>query len=84
MNVLECLALGIPSIISEEGFESWPEFKNFDLISTCTWKSSQEFENILAKFENISETQRKFSISSIENSISIVKHVDNLIGNLPE
>ena len=84
MNVLECLALGIPSIISEEGFESWPEFKNFDLISTCTWKSSKEFENILTKFENISEAQRKISISSIKNSISIVKHVDNLIGNLPE
>jgi hypothetical protein len=37
LNVLECLALGIPSIISVEGYETWPEFKNMSLINMSNW-----------------------------------------------
>jgi len=37
LNVLECLALGIPSIISVEGFETWPEFRGSEMIYTTNW-----------------------------------------------
>jgi len=41
LNVLECLSLGIPSIISYDSFETWPEFKNNKMIHTTSWKEEE-------------------------------------------
>jgi len=72
LNVLECVYLGIPSIISRENFESWPELRNSILCSTTGW-STLELVEIVEKLRNVSrevlveESQRLRSIISIEN-----------------
>lgn len=49
-NVLECIALGIPSLVSQEGFESWPELKNSILCKVTMW-DWQEIEQVLLELE---------------------------------
>lgn len=36
MNVLEFIAPGMQGIISNEGFESWPEIKGNPIVQVCT------------------------------------------------
>lgn len=46
LNVLESCVLAIPSLISIEGFETWPELKNSNLIALTDWSSKGTFEAI--------------------------------------
>jgi hypothetical protein len=42
MNVLEMISQGIPSLISKEGFESWPELQDSELVKVVDWNNSEE------------------------------------------
>lgn len=46
LNVLESVALGIPSLISMEGFETWPELRTSKLIALTDWSSEGAAEAI--------------------------------------
>jgi glycosyltransferase involved in cell wall biosynthesis len=46
LNVLECLALGIPSIISQDNFVGWPELKGSILCVTTDWSRQDVIEKI--------------------------------------
>lgn len=71
-NVLECIFLGIPSLISEEKFETWPEFEGSILCHTTTWDE----DDVISKVSEImklpvadlnNEKVRLRSIISIED-----------------
>jgi hypothetical protein len=47
MNVLEMISLGIPSLISSEGFESWPEFKGSVLVRVVDWSNDLEIKQVV-------------------------------------
>lgn len=75
LNVLECVALGIPSIISIEGFETWPEFRKSILVNTSTWKK----EEVKRTLDSLSSTPRSSFIQESQKflgSISIERHCE--------
>lgn len=82
MNVLEFLALGVPSLISKEGFESWPELEKSVLIETCNWFNSTEVDNKLNKLLNVDETRARDESLRLRESISIERHVTNLVSQI--
>ena len=82
MNVLEFLALGVPSLISKEGFESWPELEKSVLIETCNWFNSTEVDNKLNKLLNLDETSARDESLRLRESISIERHVTNLVSQI--
>ena len=84
MNVLEFLALGVPSLISKEGFESWPELEKSALIETCNWLNSIEVDDKLNKLLNIDETSARDESLKLRESISIERHVTNLVSQMIE
>lgn len=84
MNVLEFLALGVPSLISKEGFESWPELEKSVLIETCNWLNSIEVDDKLNILLNIDETSARDESLKLRESISIERHVTNLVSQMIE
>ena len=72
INVLECIALGIPSIISYDNFDGWPELRTTVLCVTTDWQRS----DLTSKIDRLSamkistlraESERLISVVSIEN-----------------
>jgi hypothetical protein len=55
LNVLECIALGIPSVVSYEGYESWPEFRHSILCIMTNW----EYDDVLPKIDDLSRVPAK-------------------------
>jgi hypothetical protein len=82
MNVLEFLALGVPSLISAEGFESWPELEKSVLIETCNWSDSVEVENKLNKLLSINEPSARAESLKLREFISIEQHIMNVVSNM--
>jgi glycosyltransferase involved in cell wall biosynthesis len=78
LNVLECLALGIPSMISEEGFESWPELQNSAAIFVTNW----EIDETVRAIRKITESNPKIlrtSYNSFHQFISIEQHLNQIL-----
>lgn len=79
MNVLEFLALGVPSLISIEGFQSWPELEKSVLIETCNWFNTLEVDKKANKLLNVDEASARDESLKLRESISIERHVTNLV-----
>lgn len=82
MNVLEFLALGVPSLISIEGFQSWPELEKSILIETCNWFNPLEVNKKANKLLNVDEASAKEESLKLRESISIERHVTNLVSQI--
>lgn len=80
LNVLECLALGIPSVISSEGFETWPELRNSKGIFLTDWVM-QDISNSIKDLFKSSLVLQPSTNNSFRRLISIEQHL-NLIVNL--
>ena len=78
LNVLECLALGIPSLISHEEFWSWPELRNSVLISSTDWEINSAIKKI-NQLSEISEEVRESERIKLISAISIERHITQLI-----
>lgn len=79
MNVLECLTLGIPNLISEENFESWPELRNNPLVLTSNWKDADEVIKKTRILEAIPLSERESYAIQVRPLISISPHIERLI-----
>ena len=82
MNVLEFIALGVPSIISDEGFESWPEIKGNPIVQVCNWDNETEVQKIIQSILNMSQEDKIKSSVMLHEIISIDNHVKNLMRSL--
>jgi hypothetical protein len=82
MNVLEFLALGVPSLISMEGFQSWPELQNSVLIETCDWSNAIEVNNKMNKLLNVDQISVRNEMTKVRDWISIEKHIANLASQM--
>lgn len=78
LNVLEFLVLGIPSLISIESFETYPELKESILISTCDWSNQEDIINKVNSMvtldieEIIRESVKLRKVVSIDNHLSVI------------
>ena len=79
MNVLEMIACGIPSLISEEGFESWPELRNSLLVQVVNWDSKIEVDEAITRALNLSIEERRVATEKLFNTISIEQHVNRIV-----
>jgi hypothetical protein len=74
MNVLEFLAHGVPTMISKEGFESWPKLASSPMVRICDWESADEEIRFIREIESLTEAEIKNEILRITPSISIKTH----------
>lgn len=79
MNVLEMIACGIPSLISEEGFESWPELRDSLLVQVVNWDSKIEVDEAITRALNLSIEERRVATEKLFNTISIEQHVNRIV-----
>lgn len=78
MNVLECIAVGIPSLISREDFWSWPELENSVFVQIADWKDSNLKDKIKAMSE-IADQELESERLKLLPAIGIETHVSNLV-----
>ena len=77
MNVLECIALGIPTLITEEDFLSWPELRNSPLVEITNWdlkESVLKANRLLALSSEIKILESK----KLRSVVSIEKHIESI------
>ena len=87
MNVLEMISQGIPSLISKEGFESWPELRDTELLKIVEWKNSEEVSMAIAAATTLSPELRKSEFNKLAEIISIENHcrrLSNLMRAFPQ
>ena len=74
MNVLEMIAQGVPSIISTENFESWPELQQSILVRAVDWQDSAKLFEELAECLTISAESAELESKKLSSAIEISKH----------
>jgi len=74
MNVLEMIAQGVPSIISTENFESWPELQQSILVRAVDWQDSTKLFEELAKCLIISAKSAQLESKKLSSAIEISNH----------
>jgi hypothetical protein len=82
MNVLELLAVGIPSVISPEDFQSWPELESSVMISTNDWSDEADLESQVSRLCNITENELKAEVERLLPIISISNHINRVVGRM--
>lgn len=82
MNVLELLAVGVPSIISPENFDSWPELKNSLLVRTVDWANRKELYSLWADLSSLESERIHAEVEKLIPVISISSHVDQIVKDL--
>ena len=74
MNVLEMIAQGVPSIISTENFESWPELQQSILVRAVDWQDSAKLFEELSECLTISAESAELESKKLSSAIEISKH----------
>ena len=73
INCLEMACVGIPSLVSQNGLATWPEFKNSELFLEVDWNNSiMVAETIINNFE---KTFSKIKIDEIKKIVDVKNHV---------
>jgi glycosyltransferase involved in cell wall biosynthesis len=78
MNVLEMISQGIPSLISREGFESWPELRATELVKVVDWNNPEEVSITVAAATSLSKESRECEFEKLAEVISIENHCSRL------
>lgn len=78
MNVLEMISQGIPSLISKEGFESWPELEESLLVKVVDWTNSDEVLRQVEASRRLSMQVRNSEFDKLSEVISIENHCRRL------
>lgn len=87
MNVLEMISQGIPSLISKEGFESWPELQETELVKVVDWNNTEEVLSTIESLRKLSSQKRKEEFEKLSEAISIEDHclrLVNLMQSFPQ
>ena len=81
INCLEMACLGIPSLITQSGSETWPELVEMGLLYEVDWNNPESLDSALERAKSFvpDETlvNRAQNLIFIENNLrSIVQHKD--------
>ena len=79
MNVLEMISQGITSLISKEGFESWPELRESVLVKVVDWSNTDEVLRIVETSRNLPIQVRISEFEKLSEVISIENHCRRLV-----
>jgi hypothetical protein len=78
MNVLEMISQGVPSLISSEGFDSWPELRDSPLVKVVDWNNTEEVARIVYESIGLSTKNRDREFKKLARVISIESHCGRL------
>ena len=78
MNVLEMISQGVPSLISSEGFDSWPELRDSALVKVVDWNNTEEVARIVYESIGLSTEDRDREFQKLARVISIESHCGRL------
>ncbi len=78
MNVLEMISQGVPSLISSEGFDSWPELRDSALVKVVDWNNTEEVARIVYESIGLSTKNRDREFKKLARVISIESHCGRL------
>jgi glycosyltransferase involved in cell wall biosynthesis len=79
MNVLEMISQGIPSLISKEGFESWPELQDSELVKVVDWNNTEDVLSTIESSRKLSTQRRREEFEKLSEAISIEDHCRRLV-----
>jgi hypothetical protein len=82
MNVLEFLAVGVPSIISLESFESWPELESSVLVRTVDWRDKESLFSLWGELSSLNASTVQKEVERLIPTISISSHIDRIVKDL--
>jgi len=80
LNVLEMAAIGIPSVVTKEGCETWPELQKYDFVLETSW---EDLESVGVAIQRLLSAQSNFGIDEIRQLIDITNHCNRLLDFLP-
>ncbi|CAB4757444.1 unannotated protein [freshwater metagenome] len=78
MNVLEMISQGVPSLISSEGFESWPELRDSALVKVVDWNNTEEVARMVYESTSLSTEDRNLEFIKLARAVSIDSHCGRL------
>ena len=79
LNVLEFLALGVPSLISQESFLTFPELQDSPLIYVVDWESLSDVKIAFEKAKALDVQERMKEAKHLFSAISIEKHMNTIV-----
>jgi glycosyltransferase involved in cell wall biosynthesis len=74
INVLEMAALGVPSLITKGGAETWPELIKLGIVIEVDWNELDSVANFIKKFKTSfygTDREEIRSIVNIENNLKL-------------
>ena len=77
--MLEFIALGIPNLISQESFLTFPELRNSPLVQVVNWESLRDVEIAFEKAKSLDAEERWKEAKSLLGAISIDNHMDTIL-----
>ena len=82
LNVFEFLALGIPSLISTGGLESYPALKENSLIHQVDWMNETEIVKAISVSSMMTPSQIETAKLHAVKVVSIESHAEFLLGKI--
>lgn len=79
LNCLEMACLGIPSLVTAGGVETWPELKDKGIFVETDWSNLESVISIIKQIQVLSEEDKHFCLKTI----SINRNIEKILG-LPE
>lgn len=76
LNCLELACLGIPSLVSKFGTDTWPELEQIGIIRTVDWHQSAEFDSAIWH-----ASQLNIDLHEIRSLVSIENNLKNILCN---
>lgn len=79
LNVLEFLALGVPSLISQESFLTFPELQDSPLIYVVDWESLSDVKIAFEKAKSLEAQDRMKEAKQLSTAVSIERHMNRIV-----
>ncbi len=79
LNVLEFLALGVPSLISQESFLTFPELQDSLLIYIVDWESLSDVKISFEKAKSLETKDRMKEAERLSAAVSIERHMNRIV-----
>jgi glycosyltransferase involved in cell wall biosynthesis len=73
LNCLEMAALGVPSVVTSGGLETWPDLAKMNVFAECDWKNLDATSAVIRQLSDL-----RFTTSTITNIRELVNIKQNV------
>jgi hypothetical protein len=79
LNVIEFACIGIPSLVSREGFTTYPELYDAGLVLAVDWNNQFDVQLSLDHLKSLTQKERQKKAALVRKFCSIDEHVSVLV-----